>query len=54
MFGVHVNFFSLHGNVRKLVYSLGSILFFAKLNVSTTKICLDISILEKSNINRRE
>jgi hypothetical protein len=35
-------------------YSLGSILLFANTNISTTKICLDTSILAKSNMGRRE
>jgi hypothetical protein len=36
------------------LYSLRSILIDAKIDVSTTKICLDISMLALSNMNRME
>jgi hypothetical protein len=35
-------------------YSLRPILLFANTDVSTTKMCLDTSILVKSNMGRRE
>jgi hypothetical protein len=37
-----------------LRYSLRPILLFADTDVSTTKICLDTSVLAKSNMGRRE
>jgi hypothetical protein len=36
------------------IYSLRPILLFAKMDVSITKICLDTSILVKSNVGPRE
>jgi hypothetical protein len=35
-------------------YSLRPILLFANTDVSTTKMCLDTSVLAKSNTDRRE
>jgi hypothetical protein len=35
-------------------YSLRPILLFVNMNVSTTKMCLDTSVLAKSNMGRRE
>jgi hypothetical protein len=35
-------------------YSLRSILFDAKMDISTATMCLDISILTPSNMNRRK
>jgi hypothetical protein len=40
--------------ISKYWYSLRSILLFANTDVSTTKICLDTSILAKSIMDRRE
>jgi hypothetical protein len=37
-----------------ILYSLRSILLFANMNVSTTKMCLDTSVLAKSITGRRE
>jgi hypothetical protein len=38
----------------KFLYSLRPILLFANADVSTTKLCLDTSILAKSIMGRRE
>jgi hypothetical protein len=37
-----------------MFYSLRSIILFININISTTKICLDTSILMKSIMSRRE
>jgi hypothetical protein len=41
------------GNLKSL-YSLRSILPFANMNVSSTKMCLDTSAFVKDNMGRRE
>jgi hypothetical protein len=40
--------------IRSIDYSLRPILLFANTDVSTTKICLDITILAKGIMDRRE
>jgi hypothetical protein len=38
----------------QVFYSLQSILPFANMNVSSTKMCLDTSVFVKDNMSRRE
>jgi hypothetical protein len=50
----HLYVHSLRYPLQKFLYSLRSILLFANTDVSTTKMCLDTSILAKSIMGRRE
>jgi hypothetical protein len=48
------NYETRYMQYENILYSLRPILLFANMDVCTTKICLDTSILAKSNMGRRE